>query len=211
MLNVTIICSDPLHPIYPCLRQWATAHSERSRVEIVQKAADAKGGDLLLLVSCHEIIKAPLRKLYRHTLVIHASDLPHGKGMSPHIWQILEGRTELVVTLLEAVDGLDAGDIWHQERIHVPATALHDEIHRRLFDAELRLMSWALDNHAMVQPRAQSGESSFYRKRTPEDSRIGLDSTLREVFNQLRVADPQRYPAFFEYEDTRFKIVIERM
>lgn len=211
MLNVTIICSDLLHPIYPSLRQWASEQTQRAHVEIVPRAIDAKGGDLLLLVSCHEIIKAPLRERYRHTLVIHASDLPHGKGMSPHIWQILEGKTELVVTLLEAVDGLDAGDIWHQERIHVPATALHDEIHIRLFDAELRLMSWALDNHATVQPRAQSGESSFYRKRTPEDSRIGLESTLGAAFNQLRVADPRRYPAFFEYEGARFKIVIERM
>jgi methionyl-tRNA formyltransferase len=183
----------------------------RSDVEILHRVADAKGGDMLLLVSCQEIIEAQLRESYRHSLVIHASDLPLGRGMSPHVWQILEGKTKLAVTLLEVVDRLDAGDIWCQEHIHIPATALHDEIHRRLFDAELRLMSWALENHTTVQPRVQSGESSYYRKRTPEDSRIDLDSTLGAAFNQLLVADPLRYPAFFEYEGARFKIVIERM
>jgi len=211
MLNVTIICSDPLHPIYPLLREWAEGQVGRAVVRIVQKAADADGGDILFLVSCHELIKALLRDKYRHTLVIHASDLPRGKGMSPHVWQILEGKTELTVTLLEAADKIDAGDIWHQERIHIPATALYDEIHRRLFDAELRLMSWALDNHSTVVPRVQNGESTFYRKRTPEDSRIELDTPLGMAFNQLRIADPQRYPAFFEVEGVRFRIVIERM
>lgn len=211
MLSVTIICSDVNHPIYPKLRIWAAANEKRIAVQIVSTSAEAKGGDLLLLISCHEIIKAPLRGLYQHSLVIHASNLPFGKGMSPHIWQILEGKSELVVSLLEAVDSLDAGDIWHQEYIHIPFTALYDEINEILFEAEIRLINWAVNNYSNVHPRVQNGLSTYYRKRTPADSRIGLDSTLREAFNQLRVADPQRYPAFFEYEDTRFKIVIERM
>jgi methionyl-tRNA formyltransferase len=152
-----------------------------------------------------------VRALYQHTLVVHASDLPHGKGMSPHIWQILEGKTELVISLLVAVDSLDAGDIWHQERIHIPLTALHEEINHIIFEAELRLINWAIDNYKIVRPRVQNGLSTYYRKRTPEDSRIGIESTIGAAFNQLRVADPIRYPAFFEYEGARFKILIERI
>jgi methionyl-tRNA formyltransferase len=166
---------------------------------------------MLFLISCHEIIKPPLLDKYLHSLVIHASDLPNGKGMSPHVWQILQGKKELVVSLLEAGVNLDSGDIWHQEVIDIPVTALHDEIHRLLFEAEMRLMTWAVENRATVHPRRQIGRSSFYAKRTPEDSRISLQSTIEEAFNILRVADPQRYPAFFEYEGVRFKIKIERI
>jgi methionyl-tRNA formyltransferase len=211
MLSVTVLCSDLQHPIYPYLRRWADSHAAEAAIQIIQRSADAAGGDLLLLVSCHEIIKSPVRSRYRHTLVIHASDLPSGKGMSPHVWQILEGRSDITVTLLDAADALDAGDIWHQQLMQVPATALHDEIHHLLFETELQLMSWALAHHAGVQPRRQTGEGSFYRKRTPDDSRIALDSTLGEAFNQLRIADPQRYPAFIEVGGQRFKIMIERM
>jgi methionyl-tRNA formyltransferase len=211
VLKVTIICSDPLHPVRPRLQQWARAQAWRAEIKIIQEASESEGGDLMLLVSCQEVIRAPLRELYGYTLVLHASDLPYGKGMSPHVWQILEGKTDLTVTLLEASDDLDSGDIWHQELVHIPATALYDEVNSILFDAELRLMTWALDHLGSARPRQQAGKSTYYPRRKPEDSRISHDTTLGEAFNQLRIADPERYPAFFDYKGARFKITIERM
>ena len=210
MPSVTILCTDLQHPIYPYLRRWANEHAARAEIQIHQRSIDAPGGDILFLVSCHEIIKAPVRDRYRHNLVIHASDLPKGKGMSPHVWQILEGSTDIVVTLLEAAEALDAGDVWHQETMHIPHTALHDEIHAALFETELRLMTWALLNHADVQPRPQTGIGTFYRKRNPSDSQIPLDMPVGQAFGLLRIADPQRYPAFIEVDGVRFKILIER-
>ena len=211
MPAVTILCTDLQHPIYPYLRRWAAEHGAVADIQIIQRSAEVQGGEILFLVSCHEIIKAPVRDRYRHTLVIHASDLPRGKGMSPHGWQILEGSTDITVTLLEAAEALDAGDIWHQETMHIPRTALHDEIHATLFETELRLMTWALQHHTTVQPRQQSGAGSFYRKRNPGDSQIALDMPIGQAFPLLRIADPQRYPAFIEVDGVRFKILIERM
>lgn len=211
MPSISILCSDERHPIRPYLTRWAREHAHVAEIRIIDRSVDANGGDILFLVSCHEIIGAPLRERYRNVLVLHASDLPNGKGMSPHVWQVLEGATEIVVTLLEAANALDAGDIWHQARVEIPPTALHDEIHDRLFEAELALMSWALDNHASVKPRPQLGVSSYYCRRTPQDSCIDPQTTLQQAFNQLRIADPDRYPAFFEHLGVKFKIRIERM
>ena len=211
MQSVTILCTDPQHPIQGWLARWAQAQASHAVVRIVGHSSQAEGGDILFLVSCHEMISASIRQRYAETLVVHASDLPRGKGMSPHVWQVLEGRTEIAVTLLEAVDDLDAGDIWHQVWIHIPRTALHDEIHALLFDAELKLMSWALENRFTVQPRPQSGPSTRYRKRTPSDSRLELGTTLGDAFNLLRIADPQRYPAFFEVDGVRYKLTLQRM
>lgn len=211
MPAVTILVTDDRHPIRPWLKRWADQHRGDADIRIVGSSTEATGGDILFLVSCQEIIKEPVRGGYAHTLVLHASDLPRGKGMSPHVWQILEGSTELVVTLLEAADALDAGDIWHQLRIPVSRTALHDEINAALFQAELDLMTWALENHRSVEPRAQVGPGTYYRRRRPEDSRLTLDTSLGEAFNLLRIADPERYPAFVEVDGVRFKITIERM
>lgn len=211
MRQISILCTDLQHPIYPELVRWAEQQAALAEIRIVQRSTDASGGDILFLVSCHEIIKALVRARYRHTLVLHASALPQGKGMSPHVWQVLEGRNEITVTLLEAAEALDAGDIWHQLTVKFAATALHDEIHQALFEAELALMSWALLHHDSVRPRPQTGSASFYRKRNPADSRLDLDKPLRESFNLLRIADPARYPAFIEVDGVRFKIMIERM
>lgn len=212
-MNVSILCTDPRHPVNPRLQAWAQAMAGRAEVSLLRQASELQGGDLLFLVSCHQIVGAPVRERFRHTLVLHASALPQGRGMSPHVWQILQGARQITVTLLEAVDALDQGRIWHQTTLELDGTELHDQIHARLFDAELALMDWAvahLGQEPQVQPRPQQGEPSFFRKRRPEDSRVDPERPLAEAFDLLRVADPERYPAFFDYRGQRYTLRIER-
>lgn len=211
MKSVSILCTDPQHPVNAWLTRWASAQSSTARVQILRDYRQLEGGDFLFLVSCHQIIRRPVRDLFRHTLVLHASALPQGRGMSPHVWQILQGAESLCVTLLNAEDELDSGDIWHQMELRFDGTELHDEIHAKLFDAELALMSWALEHCDRTTPRKQSGESSFFRKRSPEDSRVDPGRPLTESFNLLRIADPDRYPAFFEYRGQKYRIRIDKL
>jgi methionyl-tRNA formyltransferase len=210
MHSVSILCTDPAHPVNPWLIAWAKRESGRARSEIRRDLNELQGGDFLFLVSCHQIVSKPVRDLYRHTLVLHASDLPQGRGMSPHIWQVLAGADHFMLSLLNAEDMLDSGDIWQQVRIDLNGTDLHDEIHRKLFDGEVQLMTWALDHCDQARPRTQQGEFSFYRKRTAADSRIDPSRPLAESFDLLRVADPDRYPAFFEHRGQKYRIRIDK-
>jgi methionyl-tRNA formyltransferase len=210
-MKIAILCTDPGHPVNPWLQAWAGQRAGRDEVVIAREARALEGGDFLFLVSCHQIIRADVRDRFRYVLVLHASALPHGRGMSPHIWQILGGADRLTVTLLEAVDGLDEGPIWHQRELRFDGTELHDEIHRKLFDAEVALMDWAIDHCDSAQPRVQHGEPSHFRKRTPADSAIDPQRPLAESFDLLRVADPDRYPAFFEFRGRRYRLRIDRL
>ena len=94
-----------------------------------------------------------------------------GRGMSPHIWQILEGATSFPVTLLDCADPFDTSAVWNQKWMEFDGTELFDEIDAKIFDAELELMSWAIKNCANTQPREQSGEATIYPRRTASDSR----------------------------------------
>jgi methionyl-tRNA formyltransferase len=209
MTQVTILCTDPAHGVNAWLERWVANQPPHVEARILRDAAALGTGDFLFLVSCHQVIGASHRAGFRHTLVLHASDLPNGRGMSPHIWQVLEGRTELTLTLMEAVDRLDEGRIWHQVPLTLPANAVCAELNARLFDAELALMDWALSNCDHATPRAQQGTPSYYRKRRPEDSRIDPTRPLADVFDLLRVADPQRYPAYFEHRGRRYRLLLE--
>ena len=71
------------------------------------------------------------RARFRHNLVVHASDLPRGRGWSPMTWRILEGADRLTVTLFEAIDELDAGDIYAQAELVFEGHELIDELHDR--------------------------------------------------------------------------------
>ncbi|MCG3189246.1 MAG: Bifunctional polymyxin resistance protein ArnA [Burkholderiaceae bacterium] len=209
-MNISILCTDPRHPVNPWLRRWADEQAGH-RVSIHRDRRELAGGDFLFLVSCHQMIGKSLRDLYYRTLVLHASALPKGRGMSPHIWQILEGADRLWVTLLNAEDALDSGDIWHQVELRFDGTELHDEINAKLFAAELELMSWALAHCDGATPRKQSGKPSQYRKRTPADSAIDPTRPLVESFDLLRVADSERYPAYFDHRGCRYRIRIDKL
>lgn len=211
MFDVSILCTDPMHPVNGWIENWAVEVADRTVVRIFRDYHELRGGDFLFLVSCHQIIRKPVRDLFRYTLVLHASDLPHGRGMSPHIWRILEGADRLVLSLLNAEDELDSGDIWQQHEILLDGTELFDEINRKVFEAELALMSWAIDNCDYSAPRPQQGKASFYRRRTQEDSRIDIDQPLRANLDLLRVSDPDRYPAFFEYRGQRYRLRLEKI
>ncbi|MDP1671588.1 MAG: formyltransferase family protein, partial [Burkholderiales bacterium] len=117
-------------------------HAIDHDIELVTRAAELSGGDMLFLVSCSEIVDAEIRSRYKHSLVLHGSDLPEGRGWSPVVWQVLEGRTTITVTLLEAADQVDSGDIWAKTTFELAGNELADEINKKLFDAELRLMDY---------------------------------------------------------------------
>jgi methionyl-tRNA formyltransferase len=210
--RISILCTDPTHPVNQPLQNWIERHALHAglEIEICRDWRDLSGGDFLFLVSCHQIIRTAVRDLFRYTLVLHASDLPAGRGMSPHIWQILGGARRLTLSLLNAEDELDSGDIWTQLSFDVEPHELYDEINRKLFDAELQLMDWALANCGVVTPSKQSGEPSFFRKRVPTDSQVDPQRPLVDSFDLLRVADPHRYPAWFEHLGRRFTIRIEK-
>lgn len=211
-MKIDILCSNQNHPVYSALTVWKEAHESRHEVGIFQRVSECEGGDLLFLISCNELVNASVRCLYKKVLVIHASDLPAGRGWSPLIWQVLEGRKEIVVTLFEAVDKVDDGSIWEKTSIHLEGHELVDEINSKLFDAERQLMTFAVEHFDDVVPQEQPPEGiTFYAKRTPEDSRIDPDKTLREQFNWLRVADPDRYPSFMDLMGYRYKITVDKM
>lgn len=211
-IRVEVLCTDERHPINRCIDAWASKHRGKVELNIARQAAELSGGDLLFLVSCQEVVHRDTRARFTHALVLHASDLPRGRGWSPHVWQILEGKTEITITLLEAGDNVDSGDIWQQVKVHVPDHATWPEINAAICGATLELIDFAIKNWHSVVARPQSPDirPTYYPRRRPEDSRLDLDKTIAEQFDLLRIADPERYPAYLEFRGHTYRIKLEK-
>ena len=110
-MKITILCSSSEHPVNAWLERWTSTWGDKHEIEIIREKLDMSGGDLLFLVSCSSIVKKEERQSYKKALVIHASDLPRGRGWSPHVWEILDGGVDICVTLLEVEDKVDSGDV----------------------------------------------------------------------------------------------------
>ena len=211
-MNISILCSDILHPIYPWLSCWVAENEDFNCIELVTSKSGLSGGDILFLISCHEIIGRNIIDRYKKALVIHASDLPNGRGWSPVIWGILEGKNEIVVTLLDASDKVDSGAIWRKKTLYYEGGELSDEINEKLFKSELELMDFAINNIDNVMPVPQEeGNATYYPKRSPSDSRLDPDKTIAEQFDLLRVSDPIRFPAFMDFRGCRYIFKLEKL
>lgn len=211
-MNISILCTDSKHPVVNSLREWMTNMSSKGHaVFLFHDKKKLQGGDILFLVSCSQLIRDTERDKFKITLVLHASDLPNGRGWSPYIWSILDGVDQITVTLLEAKDPVDTGDVWLKKKFNLDGHELLPEINEMLFKAELSLMTQAVEKFDEIVPTPQAGDGgSYLRKRTPEDSRLDPEKTITDQFDLLRVVDSQRFPAFFEFRGKRYLIKIEK-
>lgn len=212
-MKITLLCSDPNHPVNGYLLRWIAEHEIEHEISLVRSKKELSGGQILFLISCSEIISSIDRASYKATLVLHASDLPQGRGWSPHIWQIVSGAEQVVLSLFEAEDAVDSGRLWHQIKFLVPKHALWNEINEQLFSTELELVDFAVQQFESVTPVSQRTdiEPTYFPKRKPADSRIDPYASIASQFDQIRVCDPVRFPAHFELHGNQYKLTLEKI
>ena len=214
VIKISVVCSSITHPVYAVLANWIDKQNKSYDIELVVSSKRLRDqGDYLFLVSCNELMPISIRARFSHTLILHASDLPHGRGWSPHIWEIINGAAFITLTLLEAEDIVDSGRIWCKKTIQLDQNELYDEINLKLFNAEVELIEQAISQRDRIIPQIQEDihERSYYRKRTPNDSRLDITDSIQNQFNLLRVCDSERFPAFFEYNGHRYTLKIEKV
>ena len=119
MMDISILTSSMEHPVNAYLDKWAEKNKNH-QISIVHSKKELISGDILFLISCSDIISKLERGRFKKTLVVHASDLPHGRGWSPHVWEIINGATDITLSLLEAEDKVDTGDIWKKISVPIP-------------------------------------------------------------------------------------------
>lgn len=211
-MKITFLCTDENHPINSYLIEWMKRFDSDHSVELVRCIDEAFGGDFLFLISCTQLIRKDKRSRYKFCLVLHASELPNGRGWSPHIWELANGADFITLSLIEADDLVDCGRIWLQERIPIAKDALWYEINDILFKAELRFIDFAVKNYEKIAPTVQPKDcASYYSRRTCENSRLDPNMTIAEQFDLLRVCDPDRYPAFIELHGAKYLVKLEKI
>jgi methionyl-tRNA formyltransferase len=194
------------HPVALAVR----SASWPPRCHLAHTLEETKEGVPLFLLSWPHKIKPLEAQRFVRVFVLHCSDLPRGRGWSPHIWDILEGKDVLTLSCIEAADPIDSGDIWAQTQISVAKTDLWDDINAKIFAAEIGLIHRVIGQYDVLSPTKQEGHPTFFRRRSREDSMLDTSKCISEQWDLMRVCDPLRYPAWFEIYGQKYKIRIEK-
>jgi methionyl-tRNA formyltransferase len=181
-------------------------------VEIIYSKKDLTKSDVAFFLSCLELIPQSQLSLNKHNIVVHPSDLPKGKGWSPSSWQILEGKSEIPLTLFEAVEEVDAGDFYIKDTVKLDGFELVDLWRQKIANkiVEMCLKFIEILSEDKLKPMKQKGGSTFYPKRIPQDNELDVNKTIVSQFNLLRIVDNERYPSFFILDGRKYILRIER-
>jgi methionyl-tRNA formyltransferase len=146
----------------------------------------------------------------RLNLVVHESALPEGKGFSPVQWQVLDNNDNIPVSLIEAVEEADAGEIIENDTIDLTGYELFDEIREKQAAATMRIIGSFFSKYPDYKKTSQSGKGSFYRKRTEKDDELDPEKSIREQFNHLRIANNEDFPLYFIVDGHKYYIKISK-
>jgi methionyl-tRNA formyltransferase len=185
---------------------WINANGDNAF--LARHHEDIKSGAVAFYLGCVNIAPPNVLSRNQRNLVIHASDLPKGRGWSPLSWLILQGENRIPVCMLEAIDALDAGPIVYKDWLRFEGHELNSEMRDALGLAHLNLCQRFLEEELPPPSVPQKGDVTFFGRRRPADSKLDVGKTIQEQFNLLRIVDNERYPAFFDFRGHRYELRI---
>ena len=208
-MKITILTDNPKSWIMPYVQELKS-HLFEHEVVHVFNPSQIIGGDVMLILSCESILNSKILKLHKNNIVVHPSKVPHGKGWSPLAWQVLEGKNSIPVSLFEAVEQVDAGDVYILDHIELEGHELNEEIKDKQGQITIKMILNYLNSYPNLIGVPQKGDESFYKKRSKSDSELNINQTISEQFNLLRVVDNERYPAYFFYKENKYILKISK-
>lgn len=205
------IIADPPGWFTPFAQALAVRlHAAGFPAQAFDRQKDVPQGCIAFYLSCTGITPPERLALNTWNIVVHASDLPQGRGFSPLVWQVLEGQNIIPVTMITMADAVDAGDIILQRNLEFQGHELNDEMRDRMGQMIVDMCFDMATSPTAPDPQPQQGDPSWYNRRGPDDSQLDPDKSIADQFNLLRVVDNQAYPAFFDLNGHRYTLTITR-
>lgn len=140
---------------------------------------------------------------------MHGSYLPSYKGRAPLNWAILNGENYTGVSLHVLEKDFDTGDIVARKKVDISPDDYVGDVQPKVSAAAVEIFAQTLpkllDSSAerIKQSRLQ-GESSYFGKRRPEDSRIDFSKSAAQIRNLVRAVSRPFNGAFFDKDGKRY-------
>lgn len=170
-----------------------------------ERVIDNINPDWIFFFHWSHIVKKPIYDKYK-CVVIHTGILPKDRGGSPLQNQIIQNQTLSEVNLLEMSDQVDAGKIYRSHPITLQGNIT--DIWLAIAEITGKLIKDFIKSPN--RPTPQIGQPQTYKR--IKDNQIKFESSLVNVYNQIRMVDSDDYPnayldvGEFKLEFSRAKI-----
>jgi len=205
---ITILTDNNDSWIIPYVDTLKDKIQERHTAHHVYDITDVQESDILFILSCENIITRKQLDLCGNNIVIHPSLLPKGRGWSPLAWQILENSNRIPMSLFEASECVDSGDVYMVDYIELRGSELNEELKQLQGKKTIDMALSYINQYPMKGQSQKDSESTYYSKRDANSSELDVHTSICDNFNTLRVVDNDRYPAFFLRDGKKYIIKV---
>lgn len=151
-------------------------HVDRLKGDAFTAAIDKYGGNLLISISCPQIIGKAIRDRFPLGAInLHGSPLPRYRGLMPAFWVLRNGEKETAITVHELDAKLDDGAILAQQPIPITADETWDSLVRKTKGAGAQLLISTIrqiaDGTAQRRPNLES-EATYFSFPTAADKKV---------------------------------------
>ena len=213
MKTITILTSQTSWYVDYAQKIVDELNNQGNFCNLVYSVQDLSSGDICFILSFDKIASSESLSLNKYNVVCHASDLPKGKGMSPMSWQILEGASRIPLTMFEANEGVDSGQIYKKVFFDLDGNELINDLRSKLAsNIQAMVLDFVNNTEFFVNnAKEQEGEETFYTRRHPSDSEVKITSSISDIFPLLRIADNEKYPVYFIRNGQKYILKCEKL
>ena len=124
-------------------------------------------------------------------VVFHMTALPFGRGGSPLQNLIVRGIYNTKISAVRVTEEIDAGPIYMKKPFLLEGSA--QEIYCGISEVIFNDMIPAFLEGGLTTVQ-QEGEAVYFKRRTPEQSRIPEGLSQQQIYDYIRMMDAQGYP-----------------
>ena len=146
------------------------------------------------------------------TFVLHATDLPKGRGWAPINWALIRGDDRIHITSFKIDEGCDTGLYHKKSSCPIEPMDTFESAYKKVeeeFAKHVASIITELSETGSITLHEQVGEPTSNPRRRPEDSELDPHKTIAEQWNLLRATDNNEYPAFFKLNGKKVILTYE--
>ena len=174
-------------------------------VKLARKHSEIKKGDALFILGCKSLLKKSVLIKNKFNLVIHESDLPRGKGMSPVSNQILKKRKKIICSMFNATQKMDNGPIVLKDSFEVKRDDFYEEWRLKQGMTTIKMCLKFL-NLKQIVLKCQKGKPTYFKKLNKNMFEININSSIKKQHQILQAADFKKFVPFFKIKKKIFYI-----
>ena len=164
--------------------------------------------DLVFLVYFYDILPKSFLKKNKLTLITHCSKLPRDKGFAPMQNQILRGKNKIFISIVEAINKVDSGNIYLQRSFNLKGTELYENIRKIQKIEIIKIIESFLIKYPKIKNKKQTGKENYNKRRNINNSQLNIKKSIHDQFQLLRICDNEKFPAFFIYKKKKYILKI---